>query len=64
MKMRCDCLYGWMKKWSHTQKSHQNWSTQEIQLGTQKKNKKNWRDERKGETDVNSDIVASKNGSA
>ena len=36
----CDCLNGWIKKWSHRQNSHQNEWTPEIQLGTQ--NKKLW----------------------
>ena len=29
-KMECDYLYGWIKKRSHTQKSHQKWWTPEI----------------------------------
>ena len=33
--LTCDYLYGWIKKWSHTQKFHPNW-TSEIQLGTQR----------------------------
>ena len=39
-KTECDYLYGWIKKRSHIQKSHQNWWTQELQLGTQKKKKR------------------------
>ena len=32
-KMECDYLNGWIKKWSHTQKSHPKWWTPEILLG-------------------------------
>ena len=39
MKTECDYLYGWLKKWSHMQKSHQRWWTPEIKLVTQKKKK-------------------------
>ena len=33
MKMECDYLNGWIKKQSHTQKSHPNFWTPEIHLG-------------------------------
>ena len=36
-KTECGYLYGWTKKRSHMQRSHQRWWTLEIQLGTQKK---------------------------
>ena len=32
-KTECDYLNGWIKKWSHTQKSHPEWRTPEIKLG-------------------------------
>ena len=37
-KTECDYLNGWIKKRSHTQKSHPKWWTPEIQLGNGKKN--------------------------
>ena len=33
-KTECDQLYGWIKKWSHTKKSHPKWWTPEVKLGT------------------------------
>ena len=41
-KMKCDYLYGWIKKWSHTQKSYQNGEPQRSSWGTQKKKEKNY----------------------
>ena len=38
-KMECDYLYGWIKKPSHTQKSHQSGEPQRYSWGTQKKKK-------------------------
>ena len=39
MKKECNSLNGWIKKWAHTQKSHPQWRTPEIKLGTKKKKK-------------------------
>ena len=38
-KTECGNLYGWIKKRSHTQKSHQNGEPQRYTRGTQKKKK-------------------------
>ena len=38
-KTECDTLNGWIKKRSHSQKSHPKWWPQEIYPGTQKKKK-------------------------
>ena len=46
-KMECVYLYGWIKKWIHTQKSHQEWWNPEIKLGMQKKKSPVWLDQGK-----------------